>query len=78
MKIRTIMLAAAGGSLISAPVALQAADAAPITRSAMPANAESDLGGGFGAGIVIAALAAAGMLALILTDDDDDDEAVSP
>jgi hypothetical protein len=78
MKIRNLMFAAAAGSLISAPVALQAANAAPIDRSAMPANAESDLGGGFGAGLVIAALAAAGMLVLILTDDDDEDEAVSP
>ena len=78
MKIRSLMFAAAAGSLISAPVALQAATAAPLDRASMPAGEESDLGGGIGAGLVIAALAAVGMLALILTDDDDDDIAVSP
>lgn len=78
MKIRTMMFAAAAGSLASAPVALQAAEAAPLNRASMPASEASELGGGIGAGIAVIALAAAGMLALILTDDDDDDEAVSP
>ena len=78
MKIRNLMFAAAAGSLISAPVALQAANAAPLDRSSMPSSEESELGGGIGAAIVVAALAAAGMLALILTDDADDDLAVSP
>ncbi|OBX17971.1 hypothetical protein A9995_13540 [Erythrobacter sp. QSSC1-22B] len=78
MKTRNLMFAAAAGSLISAPVALQAATAAPVDRSSMPASDESELGGGIGAGLVIAALAGAGMLVLILTDDDDDDVAVSP
>ncbi len=82
MKIRTMMFAAAAGSLASAPVALQAAEAAPLNRASMPASETSELGGGIGggigAGIAVIALAAAGMLALILTDDDDDDEAVSP
>ena len=78
MKIRTLMFAAAAGSLASAPVALQAATTPSLDRSAMPTSDESELGGGIGAGLVIVALAAAGMLALILTDDDDDDFAVSP
>lgn len=77
MKIRNIIFAAAAGSLISAPVALQAAETATPTRAAMPASGESELGGGISAAVIVAALAAVGMLALILTDDDED-EAVSP
>ena len=76
MKIRNVMFAAAAGSLISAPVALQAANAAPMDRASMPSSEEANLGGEIGAGIIVIALATAGMLALILTDDDD--EAVSP
>lgn len=78
MKNRNLMFAAAAGSLISAPVALQAANAAPMDRSSMPLSEESELGGGIGPAIIVIALAAAGMLALILIDDDDDDVAVSP
>lgn len=79
MKIRTIMFAAAAGTLVTAPVALQAANATSLERSSMATSDESELGGGgFGPAIIIAALAAAGMLALILTDNDDDDFAVSP
>lgn len=72
MKTRKLMLAAAAGSLITAPVALQAANAAPMARSSMPTTGESELGGGISAFVIIAALAGVGMLALILSDDDDD------
>lgn len=78
MKIRNLLFAAAAGSLASAPVALQAAEAAPLARASMPSSEASEIGGGIGATLAVIALAAAGMLALILTDDDDDDVAVSP
>lgn len=78
MTTRNIFLAAAAGSLITAPVAVQAANGGSLERSSMPSGDGSELGGGIGAGLIIAALAAVGMLALILADDDDDDIAVSP
>lgn len=71
MRTRSGMILGAAASLAVTPIAAQAASA-PVSRSSGPVSQESEMGGGFGAALVIIAIAAAGMLFLILTDDEDE------
>ncbi|RXZ66375.1 hypothetical protein [Pelagerythrobacter rhizovicinus] len=70
MKLRNLLPAVAAVSLAAAPVAAQAQVA---ERASAPVSNESELAGGFGPGLIIAAIAAVGILVLIVSDDDDED-----
>jgi len=70
MKLRNLLFATAAASLAAAPVAAQAQSA---ERASQPVTAESELSGGIGPALIIAAIAAVGMIALIVSDDDDED-----
>lgn len=74
MKVRNLLAPLAAASLVAAPVAAQSQAA---ERSSEPAAGESDLAGGIGPALIIAALAAVGMIALLVTDNDDDEDPIS-
>ncbi len=73
MKLRNVLAATAGLTLISAPVFAEAA----LERSTAPVKGEAI--GGENAGIFIALLGGAAIIAgILLGQDDDDDDATSP
>ena len=72
MKFRNMAMATAALTLAAAPIAVQAAPAAPIERASAATTGESELGGSdFMRALIIILIGAIGMAALLLTDDND-------